>query len=111
MRRRGVMLVRVAMRVSIGPFAVVVVRVALCADGDAQSVQARGAGEVGVEMKVLGKERVDDLFDGGHVRAQRREGGKDHIAAGTAHAIETKEFCHVGSLQKTRCEVQREKQS
>ena len=103
MLRRGEVLVRVFVRVAmclrIGPFAVVVVRVVFGADGDAQAVQARGAGEVGVKVEVLGKEGVDGILDGGHVRAQRREGGKDHVAAGAAHAVESDKFFHAGSLQ------------
>ena len=107
MRRRVVVGVRVSVRV--GPFAAVAVPVVLGTDGDAQTVQACGAGGIGVETEGLGEKGADRFFDGGDVSAQRGEGGKDHVAAGAAHAVEPDELFHDSSLQGTGPELQREK--
>ena len=95
--------------VSVWPFAVIVVMVVFNMNRDSQTVQARCAGGFRMKVERFRKKGVDRLLDGEDVCAQRGEGGKDHVAAGAAHAVEPDKIFHVSSLQGMRLALQRKK--
>jgi hypothetical protein len=77
--------VRVAVRVR--PERVIMMRVVLGMNRNAQAVQARAACGFSVKVQRLGEERVDRLLDHVHVGAQSGQRRQNHVAAGSADTV------------------------